>query len=121
MPVAILFEVNQYFRNFYLKNKAVWFNAEINAMPSSQIGVRYPIIWCREAGVLPAECRARLELLPGNGGKVVPDGQILCQRKVTACSDGETGQKLLCRWKDGMSGVSVGIAWVVSNGHSLLI
>lgn len=34
-------------------------------MPGSRTGVKYQIIWCREAGVLPAECRARLELLPG--------------------------------------------------------
>lgn len=90
-------------------------------MPSSQIGVKYQIIWCREAGVLPTECRARLELLSGNGGKVVPDGQVLRRRKLTACSHGDTQQKPLCRGKDGMSGFSMGIAWVVSNGHSLLI
>lgn len=90
-------------------------------MPSSQTGVKYQNIWCGGAGVLPAECRARLELLPGNGDTVVPDGKVFCQRKMTACSHGETRQKLLCRWKDGKSGFSVGTARVVSNGHSLLI
>lgn len=51
-------------------------------MPTSQTGVKYQIAWCREVGVLPAECRARLELLPGNGDKVAPDGQVLHQRKL---------------------------------------
>jgi len=88
---------------------------------SSQTGVKYRIIWCREAWVLSAEFRAKLERLPGNGGKVVTDGQALCQRKLTACGHGETWQKLLCRWEDGMSGFSVGIARVASYGHGLLI
>lgn len=48
------------------------FNAEINVISSSQIGVKYLIIWCIGAGILPAESRERIELLPGNEGKAFP-------------------------------------------------
>lgn len=96
------------------------FNAEINAMSASQIGVKYWIIWCREAGDLPAECRTKLELLPGNKDKVAPHRLVFRWRKLTTCSGGETWQKLVCRGKDCVSGFRVRIAWMVSDRHSLL-
>lgn len=125
MPLAVLFEANQYFRIFFIKKTSMAFNAEINTMSSCHIGVKYQIICCREAGVLSSECQARPELLPANGGKVVAHGQTssscLCWRKTTACSRGGIGQKLLCKWKSEVLEFSMGIAQVVKNGHRLLI
>lgn len=76
-------------------NKGV-FNAEIKAMPSPWVGVKYQIVWglnCStqgKAGAVSREC-----------GGAVPDGWVLCQRKLSACRHGETGQELLCRAKEG--------------------
>lgn len=83
-------------------------------MPSPWVGVKYQIVWLRGAGVFTAERRARLEQFLGNVAELFLTGR--------SCARGrETGQKLLCRGKVGLSGFSVEMAGVVSSGHSLLI
>lgn len=43
-------------------------------MPSPWVGEKYQIVWLRVAGVLTADCRARLEQLVGNGAELFLTG-----------------------------------------------